>query len=88
MSVDVKEIAGRLMSDHNRNQRYAVIQAGANWKPACLLHREHSGAKGRAAALATGLFESRMGGAQTLNYRLTPLGLAVRNHLLATEPTA
>lgn len=58
------------------------------WIAAFALRPDYSGR--RAAGdlrpmVSAGLVETRMGGAQCNNYRLTPLGLALHRHILAQE---
>ena len=77
MSVDVKEIAGRL----TESQREALTGSVDVQDLGYLTKAE----TGRSAKAIHRYGLTWLGWAPST---LTPLGLAVRNHLLATEPTA
>jgi len=90
MSVDVKEIAGRLTAPMRRTLM---------WMPEYPYARDWSeitsafGPRGSFRTLvepliARGLLEKAPPDAGGWHYRLTPLGEQARAHLLATEPTA
>jgi len=91
MSVDVKEIAGSVTA----GMRRALFAMSAEWQfpgnatfnatgAHCLVYMR----KPPLAELSQQRTSERANARWRIAFRLTPLGLAVKAHLLATEPTA